>query len=437
MFLDTDDYELLCSLLDYRFKNENLLQQAITRKSGYLEGKQEKHIGHNERLEFLGDSVLRAVIDDILIELHRDADEAELSDKRDELVSKHGKLYHFSESINLQSFIILGKGEAFNLQNNGKKKILSDVMEAIIGALFIDSSRNYQRVKRFIIKQWGFLPQYNRLLVKAITKENVSEVKNLLDLGVDPETIGETAIYKDGGIKWGKDKIRLFSGEYAGNALQLAILSKRVVREVSLKSSKPSPGRWAYLKDGYIYMEPLELQSVRPTLEDLFTIIAPIDLGSTSVTQNLILAPEQPGYDILQDFFSPEIAAESLEILKLLLAYGADPNKKYVYRSRISETALHTAAYLGNAGVIKLLLENGANVNITDNNGDIPASQARNKQAAELLMPLPVNSRAATASLSTSRASTDSHRFFKHESTPKLEENIQHSQEAGSRCTMT
>jgi Ribonuclease-III-like len=78
------------SSIGYTFKNPKLLQQALTRKSAILEGKQTQSVGHNERLEFFGDSILRTVVDDYLLERHPDYNEDQLSEARDTLVSKQG-----------------------------------------------------------------------------------------------------------------------------------------------------------------------------------------------------------------------------------------------------------------------------------------------------------------------------------------------------------
>ena len=421
MFLHADKYEHFYSVLGYRFKDVALLQQAMTRKSGFLENKQEAHIGHNGRLEFFGDSILRMVIDNILMDLYPNDSESQLSIKRDNLVSNHGKLHKCAENLGLDEFIISGKGEQKSLRGNGKKKILSDTMEAIIAAIFIDSDNNYQIIKKFIIKQWDFQPQYNKHLIAAIAEENISAVKHWLTSGADPNAFGETTIYKYGigeigeNKNWGEDKVTLFWGEYLGTALNLAILNKRVIRPVSRQPNKPSPGRHAYIDSGSIYSAPLQLQSKNPTLEDIFAILAPIELGEGSavMVQNLILQPHQPGYWELAELFSPEISRSCFKILQLLLAYGADPNKQ----DKWENTALHIAAPLGNPAVIKLFLRAGADVTITNREGNMPIFEAKSQEIAELLMP--VNDEPTT--FYTDTPSSSSSAFFKQ----KLETNTE------------
>lgn len=200
MFINPEDYEKLCGLLGYTFKKVSLLQQAITRKSGLLEGKQEEAVGHNERLEFLGDSILRMTIDDILIFLNPNDNEGQLSQKRDDLVSKDGFLSLFAESIKLDQFIILGKGEKNNLYGSGKKKILNDVMEAIIAAIFLDCDKNYKIIFNFVSEISGLARkislQRDLNLYRAVSNGDLQQVNHWLAQGANPATIHDDEAYK-------------------------------------------------------------------------------------------------------------------------------------------------------------------------------------------------------------------------------------------------
>lgn len=62
MFKNDDDYKNICKQLKYTFKSKRLLEQALVRKSAYQENCQPTNIGHNEQLEFFGDSILRSVV---------------------------------------------------------------------------------------------------------------------------------------------------------------------------------------------------------------------------------------------------------------------------------------------------------------------------------------------------------------------------------------
>jgi ribonuclease-3 len=118
------------TLLDYQFKQPNLLEQALTHRS-YSPDK------NNERLEFLGDSVLNLVISQQIYQYRPDADEGELSRTRASLV-KQEALARVARDIGLGDYIYLGGGE---LKSGGfrRSSILSDTLEAIIGAIYLDS----------------------------------------------------------------------------------------------------------------------------------------------------------------------------------------------------------------------------------------------------------------------------------------------------------
>jgi len=118
------------TLLDYQFKQPDLLEQALTHRS-YSADK------NNERLEFLGDSVLNLVIAQHIYQRQPEADEGELSRIRSSLV-KQEALARVARDIGLGDYIYLGGGE---LKSGGfrRSSILSDTLEAIIGAIYLDS----------------------------------------------------------------------------------------------------------------------------------------------------------------------------------------------------------------------------------------------------------------------------------------------------------
>ena len=118
------------ALTGYRFKQQDLLQQALTHRSV-------SRSNNNERLEFLGDSVLNLIISIYIYHRFGDADEGTLSRIRASLV-KEPTLARLARSINLGDYINLGGGE---LKSGGYRRasILSDALEAIIGAVYLDS----------------------------------------------------------------------------------------------------------------------------------------------------------------------------------------------------------------------------------------------------------------------------------------------------------
>lgn len=125
--------------LGYCFQDEQLLQQALTHRSA---------AGlHNERLEFLGDSILSFVIADALYRQFPKVNEGDMSRMRATLV--RGKtLAELGRAFELGDFLVLGPGE---LKSGGfrRESILADAIEALIGAIFLDSDIN--RVQQLVL----------------------------------------------------------------------------------------------------------------------------------------------------------------------------------------------------------------------------------------------------------------------------------------------
>lgn len=129
------DLILLQSRLSHTFKDAALLQQALTHRS---------HSGlHNERLEFLGDSVLNCVVASLLFDRYGKIDEGDLSRLRANLV-KQQSLYEIAQRLELSQFLRLGEGE---LKSGGFRRpsILADTLEALFGAVFLDAGFNAAR----------------------------------------------------------------------------------------------------------------------------------------------------------------------------------------------------------------------------------------------------------------------------------------------------
>ncbi|MDR8730446.1 ribonuclease III [Burkholderia pseudomultivorans] len=116
------------SRLRYEFRNAELLRQALTHRS--------HSATHNERLEFLGDSVLNCAVAALLFQRFSKLDEGDLSRVRANLV-KQQSLYEIAQALNISEGLRLGEGE---LRSGGFRRpsILADAFEAIIGAVFLD-----------------------------------------------------------------------------------------------------------------------------------------------------------------------------------------------------------------------------------------------------------------------------------------------------------
>ena len=115
--------------LQHEFSNTQLLMRALTHRSFSVD--------HNERLEFLGDSVLNLAVADLLFERLSALPEGDLSRVRANLV-KQDTLHQLAVELGLPEVIRLGEGEA---RSGGQKRpsILADTLEAVIGAVYLDA----------------------------------------------------------------------------------------------------------------------------------------------------------------------------------------------------------------------------------------------------------------------------------------------------------
>ena len=138
--------------LDYQFKNENLLTEALTHKSYSIEENKAK--AHNERLEFLGDSILNFVIAADLLNKFKNESEGLLSKKRASLVNQN-ILAVIAKDLKLQSFLLFGPGEV-KQGSPLNPRLLASGLEAIIGAIYLDS--NFQTVEAWILKLFKNIP---------------------------------------------------------------------------------------------------------------------------------------------------------------------------------------------------------------------------------------------------------------------------------------
>jgi ribonuclease-3 len=146
----------LTAILNYSFKNEELLSQAF-RHPSYVYEKDDPGVSDNQRLEFLGDAVINLAISHLLMESFPEMKEGDLSKYRASLVSESG-LHFIARELELGDYLLLGKGEE---RTNGRKKpsILTDALEALIGAIYLDGG--FTDVLRVI--EGIFSPLLNRI----------------------------------------------------------------------------------------------------------------------------------------------------------------------------------------------------------------------------------------------------------------------------------
>lgn len=136
--------------LGYRFRNRQLLEHALTHSS-YANEHRASGITSNERLEFLGDSVLGMIVAEHLFRTHPDMPEGELTRTRAALVCEDS-LYEVAMALNLGRYLKLGKGEA---AGGGRERpsILADATEATLAAVYLDGGIDAVRtiIQTFIL----------------------------------------------------------------------------------------------------------------------------------------------------------------------------------------------------------------------------------------------------------------------------------------------
>lgn len=134
-------------IIGYEFRDGGLLRQALTHSS-YANEKHMKKYSDNERLEFLGDAVLEVVSSEFLYLNYPDLNEGDLTKFRASLVCEP-TLAGCAPQLRLGEFILLGKGEDM-MGGRGRKSILSDAVEALIGAIYLDGG--FEKAKEFVLK---------------------------------------------------------------------------------------------------------------------------------------------------------------------------------------------------------------------------------------------------------------------------------------------
>ena len=158
-------YETLEKILGIHFENPALLQQALTHRS-YIYETAGEGLSSNERLEFLGDSILAFISADYLYRAFPDLNEGELSDLRAALVRRE-TLAMFAQEINLGKFLLMGKGE----QSSGaSQRVLASAYEAVVGAIYLD--QGIKAVQQLLMP--GLEPLAQDIVSKRLFKDQKS-----------------------------------------------------------------------------------------------------------------------------------------------------------------------------------------------------------------------------------------------------------------------
>ena len=145
------DPSVLEKRIGYYFKDGSLLMRALTHSSHSNEtGLKNHHMYCNERLEFLGDSVLSIITSKYLYSKFVDCPEGELTRMRAEVVCERA-LSGYADAVGLGDYLLLGIGEE---RNNGRrrKSILADAFEALLAAIYLDAGdKGYETVESFLL----------------------------------------------------------------------------------------------------------------------------------------------------------------------------------------------------------------------------------------------------------------------------------------------
>lgn len=146
----TKKIEELEKIIQYTFKNKKNIILALTHSSYANEYKNLKFTS-NERLEFLGDTVLNMIISEEIYTKYNDLSEGEMTKFRSNVICETS-LAKCAKNLNIGKYLLLGKGEE-NTGGRYRVSILSDAVEALIGALYLDAG--LEMAKNFVLAQMG------------------------------------------------------------------------------------------------------------------------------------------------------------------------------------------------------------------------------------------------------------------------------------------
>ncbi len=158
------DIAALESKLGIEFRDKDLLEQALVHRS-YLNENPGFRLGHNERLEFLGDAVLELAVTEALYQKFPEKPEGELTSLRAALVNAR-MLSEIALALGLNDFLRLSRGEAKDV-GRARQFILANTFESMVGALYLD--QGYPAARRFV--ETYLMPRLTEVLEKQLWKD--------------------------------------------------------------------------------------------------------------------------------------------------------------------------------------------------------------------------------------------------------------------------
>lgn len=167
------------------FKNKDLLQQALIHRS-YLNENHNFRLGHNERLEFLGDAVLEIIVTEYLYLNFPNNPEGDLTNWRASLVNSK-MLYRVASNLEVEDHLLLSKGEAKDKNSKARHYILANSIEAIIGAIYLD--QGIEASKKFVIG--NMIPELDEIIKSKSYLDPKSKFQEC-----SQERVGITPSYK-------------------------------------------------------------------------------------------------------------------------------------------------------------------------------------------------------------------------------------------------
>lgn len=208
--------------ISYTFKNKELLKNALTHTSYAYENKVES----NEKLEFLGDSILEFVSSEYMYQKYKNLKEGEMTKVRATVVCEES-LYKIACKHNFSDFLILGKSEVIS-GGNKRPAILADSVEAVIAAIYIDGG--LEPAKKFIIEN---LKDEIEIATKHVGKK-------------DYKTVLQEELQKNGDVKieyvilkeTGPDHDKTFEAQVSLNGRALAQGKGKSKKEAEMQAAK-------------------------------------------------------------------------------------------------------------------------------------------------------------------------------------------------------
>ncbi|MDP1629369.1 MAG: ribonuclease III [bacterium] len=158
------DLSKLEDRLGLKFKNRDLLEQSLVHRS-FINENPGFRLGHNERLEFLGDAVLELATTEYLYNNFPELPEGEMTSLRAALVNSN-MISQMAQNLRLNDFVLLSRGEAKDA-GRARQYILANAFEAVIGAIYLD--QGYEAAKELIIRE--VIPELPRIMEAKLYRD--------------------------------------------------------------------------------------------------------------------------------------------------------------------------------------------------------------------------------------------------------------------------